>query len=105
MCQQVLTVQSRSQPFIQANKLGTNLLKSGINFVVNDFQKVVDLNNETLGSDISNLPDESVFKVIAKLSEDAEKRHFSTEDIADLIGQYTDNEEKKRRKRQDGACE
>jgi exonuclease VII small subunit len=92
---------SSSQPFIQANKLGVNFLKSGIEFVINDVQNFIDINNKTLGSDISSLPDEAIFKVIAKLSEDADKRHFGTEDIAELIGQYADNEEKKRQRRQD----
>jgi hypothetical protein len=88
-----------STPVTQVTKLGSNALVSGIGFVVGDFQNFIDLNNETLGSDWSTASDESIFKVISKITEDAEKLHFGNEAIAEVAGDYADDEEEKRKRR------
>lgn len=87
-----------SPPVTQVMKLSRQGLTSGIEFIVGDFQDIVDLNNETLGSGWSNLPDESIPKFISKTTEDADNLHFGNGDIADLIGDYADNEEEKRKR-------
>jgi hypothetical protein len=91
-----------SSPVAQVMKLSKQGLTSGIEFIVGDFQSVIDLNNETLGSEWSNLPDESIFKVISKITEDADNLHFGDEVIADIIGDFADQDEenKKRRRRE-----
>jgi hypothetical protein len=88
-----------SQSFVQANKMGANFLRSGIEQILIS-KDVVDLNNKTIGK-LSSLPDKIIFRIVEKLSEDAGKSHFSNKDIAELIDQYADNEEKKRRRREE----
>lgn len=88
-----------SPPVAQVMKLTRQGLVSGINFIVEDSPNIIDLNDATLGSDWSNLPDESIPKVISKIMEDADKLHFGNSEIADLIGDYADNEEEKRKRR------
>jgi hypothetical protein len=88
-----------SAPVNQVIKLSKNNLISAVEFIVGDFQNLVDLNTETLGSDWSSLPDESIPKVSSKITEDAEKLHFGNDKVADCIGEYADDEEEKRKRR------
>jgi hypothetical protein len=88
-----------SPQFTQAIDIGVKVLRSSMKIIVKVYPNLIDLNNQTLGSDWSTLPDESIFKIIADISEKNDKFHFGDEDIAELINWYASNEEEKDRER------
>ena len=88
-----------SSPVTQATKLSMGMLTSSIEFIVGDFQEILNASNDTVGSNWSTLSNDSIPKVIAKISEDAENLHFGSEDGANLAGEYGDHQEEERKRR------
>lgn len=88
-----------SPPFIQMTKVGINFLKSSIEIIADVYPDLVDLNNRTLGANWSTLSDESIFKIIADISEEHDKLHFGDEKVAEFVNDYASAEEEKDRKR------
>lgn len=60
---------------------------------------VLDFSNKTLGADWSSLPDDSLPKQVAELTEEQEKFHFGNEETAELVNEWADAEEKKNEER------
>jgi hypothetical protein len=73
-----------SPPFIQMTRTGINILKK----IVQIYPDAIDLSNRTIGSEFSHLPNDSLFKSIAELSEKNDRIIFG--EFGELAG-YTEN--------------